>query len=117
MLRRNILLFVFLLFFSLVAKENSVCPADVDVDVDVDLPIVSMIFCGDVMGHMPQVNAAYNSSDDSYDYNPCFVQIASYIQQADIAVANLEVPLAGKPYSGYPHFSSPDELLVIISTV
>jgi Putative enzyme of poly-gamma-glutamate biosynthesis (capsule formation) len=107
MLRRNILLFVFLSFFSLVAKKNSVCPTD----VDVDLPIVSMIFCGDVMGHMPQVNAAYNSSDDSYDYNPCFAQIIPYIQRADIAVANLEVPLAEKPYSGYPRFSSPDELL------
>ena len=106
MLRRSILLFVFLLFFSLVAKENLPCTI-----IDTEPSIVSMIFCGDVMGHMPQVNAAYNSSDNSYDYNPCFAQITSYIQQADIAVANLEVPLAGKPYSGYPHFSSPDALL------
>jgi poly-gamma-glutamate capsule biosynthesis protein CapA/YwtB (metallophosphatase superfamily) len=27
-----------------------------------------------------------------------------------LAIVNLEVPLAGKPYSGYPQFSSPDEL-------
>jgi poly-gamma-glutamate capsule biosynthesis protein CapA/YwtB (metallophosphatase superfamily) len=32
------------------------------------------------------------------------------LQDADIAIANLEVTLAGKPYKGYPEFSSPDEL-------
>ena len=31
------------------------------------------------------------------------------IAAADYAVANLEVPLGGRPYSGYPMFSAPDE--------
>lgn len=33
------------------------------------------------------------------------------IQKADIAIANLEVTLGGKPYKGYPCFSSPDEFV------
>lgn len=62
------------------------------------------------MGHMPVVNAAKVDSTDSYNFAPSFEYIFDYITQADFAVANLEVPLAGKPYSGYPQFSSPDEL-------
>ena len=98
---------VFLLFFYHTAKDNT--PPAVEYDVEED--IISMIFCGDVMGHLPQINAAYNPANDTYDYTVCFKQIKSYIESSDIAVANLEVPLAGKPYTGYPHFSSPDELL------
>ncbi|MBR5663749.1 MAG: CapA family protein, partial [Bacteroidales bacterium] len=36
--------------------------------------------------------------------------VKDYLQSADIAIVNLEVPLAGKPYSGYPQFSAPDAL-------
>ena len=69
-----------------------------------------LIFVGDVMGHMPVVNSVWVDSLQKYDYNPCFENVVDYLQKADLAVANLEVPLGGKPYSGYPQFSSPDEL-------
>ena len=70
---------------------------------------VKIIFAGDLMGHMPQVNAA-QQADGSYDYSPCFRYVKDYIQSADLAILNLEVPLDGRPYSGYPQFSSPDAL-------
>ena len=70
---------------------------------------VKLIFAGDLMGHMPQVNAALQK-DGTYDYSPCFRYVKDYVKSADLAILNLEVPLAGKPYSGYPQFSSPDEL-------
>lgn len=70
---------------------------------------VKIIFAGDLMGHMPQHNAALQA-DGTYDYSPCFRYVKPYIQSADLAIVNLEVPLAGKPYSGYPQFSSPDAL-------
>ena len=63
------------------------------------------------MGHIPQVDAAYNPQNDSYNYDACFKWIKPYLKKADFAIANLEVPIAGKPYSGYPAFSSPDALL------
>jgi poly-gamma-glutamate synthesis protein (capsule biosynthesis protein) len=72
---------------------------------------VSLIFAGDIMGHSPQYKAAYNARNNSFNYDICFKSVKSYIQSADFAIANLEVPIAGKPYSGYPNFSSPDELL------
>jgi len=85
-------------------------------DVDNIIPVtkddtVSLIFAGDIMGHSPQYNAAYNPKTKSYNYDICFQTVKSYIEAADFAVVNLEVPLAGAPYSGYPNFSSPDALL------
>ena len=68
-----------------------------------------IVFAGDIMGHVPLHNAALQG-DGTYDYEPCFRHVKDYISNADIAVANLEVTLAGKPYTGYPHFSAPDAL-------
>lgn len=70
---------------------------------------VRIIFAGDLMGHMPQITAA-QQADGSYDYTPCFRYVKDYIRGADLAIVNLEVTLAEKPYSGYPQFSSPDVL-------
>jgi poly-gamma-glutamate synthesis protein (capsule biosynthesis protein) len=70
---------------------------------------VTLIFAGDVMQHSTQFKGALGA-DGVYDFEPCFRFIASEIFSADLAVANLEVPLAGKPYSGYPMFSAPDEI-------
>lgn len=75
-----------------------------------DSTTISFLFAGDLMGHMPQVYYAYDSSTGKYDYTPCFQFVKPYIDSVDVAIANLEVTLAGEPYSGYPMFSSPDGL-------
>ncbi|NVO21411.1 MAG: CapA family protein [Bacteroidetes bacterium] len=72
---------------------------------------VSLLFIGDIMQHMPQVDAAWNDSLKAYTYDSTFQYISPFISGYDIAIANLETTLAGKPYSGYPAFSSPDELV------
>ncbi len=74
----------------------------------------SLIFMGDIMGHDKQIEAAYNPLSGTYDYTPVFKKISPLIKSADIAIANLEVTLAGKPYKGYPQFCSPDALAVAI---
>ncbi len=69
-----------------------------------------LIFAGDVMGHAPQIKSAATGKGE-YDYRPCFKFIKPLIEQADLAVANLELTLPGKPpYTGYPMFRSPDAL-------
>lgn len=75
-----------------------------------DTSYLKLIFAGDVMGHDSQINSAYKASKDSYDYEPTFRYLKPYLETADIAIANLEVTLAGPPYKGYPCFSSPDDL-------
>jgi poly-gamma-glutamate synthesis protein (capsule biosynthesis protein) len=72
---------------------------------------VSIMFLGDIMQHMPQVEAAWNDSLEEYIYDSCFQYISPILNEYDLTIANLETTLAGKPYSGYPAFSSPDGLV------
>ncbi|MDE5808653.1 MAG: CapA family protein [Muribaculaceae bacterium] len=77
-------------------------------------PEAVILFAGDAMQHEAQLQAAQNSSKNhiDYDYSECFTEIESAIKQADYAVVNLEVPLGGAPYSGYPMFGAPDSYAV-----
>lgn len=71
---------------------------------------LSILCVGDIMSHMPQTNAQYDASSGSYDYSENFEYVQHYIEDADLALCNVETTFAGKPYSGYPAFSSPDAL-------
>ena len=73
---------------------------------------ITLLFVGDLMQHDAQIKAAHTS--DGYDYSDCFKLVSPEIQKADIAIANLEVTLGGKPYRGYPSFSAPDEFLYAV---
>lgn len=74
---------------------------------------ITLLFAGDLMQHQAQIDAA-RQWDGSYDYTECFSQVRKEVSRADLAIANLEVTLAGKPYRGYPQFSAPDEYAVAI---
>lgn len=71
---------------------------------------LSILFVGDIMGHQPQIDAAFNPETKSYNYEAVFQRVKPIFEQMDFVVGNLELTLAGKPYKGYPQFSSPDEL-------
>lgn len=70
---------------------------------------LTMVFAGDLMQHMPQINSARVKG--GYDYTECFRYIKSQIEYADVAVGNFETTLAGPPYSSYPKFCTPDDFL------
>ncbi|MFV0589421.1 CapA family protein [Bacteroides reticulotermitis] len=70
---------------------------------------LQLLFVGDLMQHQGQINAARTAI--GYDYSTCFEYVEKEIKQADFSIANLEVTLGGKPYTGYPAFSAPDEFL------
>ncbi len=69
---------------------------------------ITLLAVGDLMGHGPQRSAAQTA--DGYDFNPCFEPVRDIISGADLAIGNLETPLAGSAsgYSGYPAFNNPD---------
>ena len=68
---------------------------------------VNIVIMGDMMMHRGQIANA-RVGEDSFDFSECFQKIEHLIKGADIAVANMEFTLAGKPYTGYPCFSAPD---------
>lgn len=80
---------------------------------EIDTYEASILAVGDIMVHYPQLNAQYNSSTNSYNFENNFKYVKKYIEKADYSLANLETTLTGNdvyPYSSYPRFNSPDEL-------
>lgn len=76
-----------------------------------DTTRLSLLFLGDIMQHGSQITDAYDRASKKYNYQPCFQYVKPYTQAVDLAVGNLELTLAGPPYTGYPQFGAPDELL------
>ena len=71
---------------------------------------VRLVFGGDLMQHLPQVEAA-QCADGSFDYSRSFEYITPLFRSADAAILNLETTLTtSKRYSGYPSFASPTDL-------
>ncbi len=93
------LISLILLYFSIVSGQSTKPISE-----------ITLLFMGDIMGHDTQIHSAYDTESNSYNYNSCFKYVYPLINQADIAIANLEVTLGGKPYKGYPSFSSPNAL-------
>jgi poly-gamma-glutamate capsule biosynthesis protein CapA/YwtB (metallophosphatase superfamily) len=100
---RNILLITALFHFF--SPENTFSQTDT----------LRLIFAGDIMGHSPQISSAQIGNTGKYNYEPCFRYVKPVLEQADLAIGNLELTLPGKPpYSGYPMFRSPDELALAL---
>jgi poly-gamma-glutamate capsule biosynthesis protein CapA/YwtB (metallophosphatase superfamily) len=71
---------------------------------------LKLLFAGDIMSQLPQI-VSTNMGNGRYDYTPCFQYIRPILESADLAIGNLECTLAEKPpYSGFPHFISPNQL-------
>ena len=68
---------------------------------------LTVCFMGDIMMHTKQLEKAHKD-EDTYDFSSYFNLIEDRINGADLAVANMEFTLGGKPYTGYPCFSAPD---------
>lgn len=75
-----------------------------------------LVFAGDIMAHGPQIQAAHTRGD-SYDFSRSFDSLALYIGSADLAIGNLETTFGGKPYTGYPTFSTPTAMAVALQRV
>ncbi len=67
----------------------------------------TIVVMGDVMMHRDQISNA-RRSDGTYDFSTYLENLKDMVAGADVAVANMEFTLAGKPYTGYPCFSAPD---------
>lgn len=75
-----------------------------------DSLVVKVAFTGDIMGHDPIIQSAFDKVSKNYDYTPIFRHVAPYFRTCNLVIGNLELTLGGAPYSGYPQFSSPDQL-------
>jgi poly-gamma-glutamate synthesis protein (capsule biosynthesis protein) len=79
---------------------------------------IQLTAVGDVMVHGPQLKAQYNKISGKFDFHNNFHFIKPYVENADLALFNLETTFAGeeKGYSSYPRFNSPDSLAEALRT-
>ena len=71
---------------------------------------LSIAAAGDVMVHKPQLSAQYDEASETYNFDNNFEYIKKYIENADLALFNLETTFAGGKYTGYPVFNAPESL-------
>ncbi len=71
-----------------------------------------LLFGGDLMQHLPQVEAAQRAAAakgvEGFDYSESFAALKARFRAADLVVVNFETTLTERePYTGYPLFRSP----------
>ncbi|MFT8787350.1 MAG: CapA family protein [Bifidobacterium psychraerophilum] len=89
-----------------------------------DTDCISLLVNGDLLfhpnlwNHFAGANTAAKDGS-AFDFNPLFAGMRPYIKASDIAVCEFETPIAqrGGPYSGYPVFAIPPEVVDAASAV
>ena len=74
-----------------------------------DIQGMTLMAVGDIMAHTPVTKSA-KKGDGTFDYRSHFKYLRPLFQNADVVMGNLETPLGGGPYRGYPLFNAPDQL-------
>jgi poly-gamma-glutamate synthesis protein (capsule biosynthesis protein) len=67
---------------------------------------------GDNLMHLELINNAKTETDDVFNFDKYYTNVAPLIKNADIAFINQETLIAGKDfgYSGYPQFNGPRDI-------
>lgn len=94
--------------------EPTVTETEAYEDIEIELAAT-----GDVLLHMPVINGVARTVEGEtvYQFEPVFRYIKDIIYSADYSVLNFEGTLGGPPYTGYPMFSAPDDIVpALIST-
>ena len=78
-----------------------------------------LAFIGDIMVHVPQLEAAWIRADRTYDFLPQVAPMKRFLSRSDIVAGNLETTLASgiRGFTGYPCFNSPDSLLAALKEI
>ena len=73
----------------------------------------TVLSTGDIMVHSTQLTGALVKEIGGYDFSAFYKYAESYLKNADLSVANLELTFGGTEsgeYRGYPAFNTPDVL-------
>lgn len=72
----------------------------------------TLVFGGDLLMHVPLGASVLDPTTGHYDFSSIFAPISPYLDEGDLAAADLETVLAGagRGYSGYPRMNSPTDL-------
>lgn len=103
---------IFSMFLLSCDKDKTESIPTIADNVDSSSRSISIVAAGDVIMHMAQVQSGYDSQNKSYNFDHFFSYIKDYISDADYAICNCETSFVkNEPFSGYPKFNSPNEIL------
>ena len=78
----------------------------------------TIISVGDIFLHQSNLDSALEPDKKTYNFNDAFSEVADYFQKADLSTAWLGGVMDKKgPYSGYPSFRSPAELVETLQNI
>jgi len=97
--RKSLAIILALFLASFQAPAQLLCPMPKARPLYSMSDTVSLYLIGDVMMHSKQLE---------HDCEYFLKYLAPHMQKATFCIANMEFPLAGEPYTGYPAFSTPD---------
>ena len=94
-------------------KNNQEVKNNLQVSENLEYNEANIVAVGDIIVHEEQLKAQFNEGTGEYNFDNNFKYVKSYIESADIALANLETTLAGEEqkYTGYPLFNSPSSIV------
>lgn len=92
------------------AEEEPPVPIDISEEEPKEPVQLTIVSVGDVMVHKPQIASQYDPATDTYNYDNNFQYVKSYIEEADLALCNVETTFGGGTPTGYPVFNAPDAL-------
>ena len=74
---------------------------------------------GDILLHPALWDQAEKDGAGKLDFSPLLAGIAPYLAESDLALCNLETPVAapGGPYGGYPMFIVPPQIIGALKEV
>lgn len=84
---------------------------------------LSLMVTGDVLLHpqlldeAKQAAGAKSGNGEDFDFSPLLAGLAPFVQDADVALCNLETPIGAPPYSGYPRFTVPAQILTDLEAI
>ena len=81
---------------------------------------ITVALVGDVIAHASiNTRARINANRTSFDYRPMFADVRPVIEAADLAICNLEGPIAppGARYTGSPRFATPAPIVQSLKDV
>lgn len=113
-----ILLITLMLFSACGSKDGDTSGKSGGLFKKEESPVNLKILCvGDIIAHGTNIQSAYDLASGTYDFTDNYDYVKSYIEEADLALCNMETTFGGGKPTGYPAFNAPDELAANVASV
>ncbi|MGL4483710.1 MAG: CapA family protein [Anaerovoracaceae bacterium] len=111
-------IFVAIIYYQNLSKENEIA-RKIEAkkkELKTEEVELSVLLAGDIMLHTPNLASGLDKSTGKYNFKDNYKYVKEMVSKADVAICNIESPIPGKPYDGYPMFRAPDALATAIKS-